>query len=153
MTKLDPSSMLLRARKRVLVVDDDLDAGNILAELIGAAGHQALLARTCEAALTQACEEAPDVVLLDRYVAGRDAWTLVYALRLIARTPLVVLATSGQGTVAACNHAREGGCDGFFRKPVRWSTLLAAIEGRRDPVAPDGFFATPAPVARSPRSM
>src|SRR3989442_1103189 len=84
---------------RVLIVEDDPDAGESLAILLGLYGHEAHVARDGPAALQEAQAHSPDVVLLDIGLPGMDGRELATRLRQQAaerRTLLVAVTGYGQ---------------------------------------------------------
>lgn len=60
------------AKRRVLVIDDHVDVGDSLAELLRLRGHEVEVARDGESGLSIASELRPDVVLLDIGLPGMD---------------------------------------------------------------------------------
>ena len=82
------------------------------------------------AALTEVAAEPFDAALLDLDLPGMDGIALARMLRTqgYTRPLLAVTARSEPGTEAAC---REGGFDGFLRKPVTAAMLRDALAAAR----------------------
>jgi DNA-binding response OmpR family regulator len=107
---------------RVLVVEDNADAGDAMRMLLEAGGHDVRVARTVADALA-ACNEHPiDLMLLDLTLPDGDG------LDVLARTsapPNVTLALTGWDEPATIARCRAAGCHDVLLKPVPARTLLA----------------------------
>jgi DNA-binding response OmpR family regulator len=66
-------SQALKGR-RILVVDDDVDATELLGELLGIAGGEVAVAHDAEAALALTASFAPHVALVDIELSGMDGF-------------------------------------------------------------------------------
>ena len=128
------------AARRVLVVDDNVDSADSLAELLALAGHDAQPVYSAQAALDRA-RTFGDVVLLDIGLPEMDGYEVARRLRAEGG-PRVLIAVTGYGQEADLRLAREAGFDDHVTKPVdfaRLQQLLLDLGG--DPPAPR---ATPA---------
>jgi CheY-like chemotaxis protein len=82
----------------ILVVDDDDDFREALAEILTSAGYPAEQAENGEVALRRIGEEAPGVVLLDLKMPVLDGWGVVERMRKDPRTahiPILILSAYG----------------------------------------------------------
>ncbi len=113
----------------VLIVDDNVDAAALLAELVARDGHRVELAHDGPAALAAAVASRPDVVVLDLGLPVMDGWEVAAQLRrrLGAAAPVVVGVT-GYGQDQDRARSREAGFLHHFVKPVDPADLLAALE-------------------------
>jgi CheY-like chemotaxis protein len=119
--KSDPPS-------RVLVVDDNIDAAEMIAELLQLTGHQPLVAHDGPSALAAAQESVPDVVLLDIGLPGMNGYEVAKQMRAIPRLQRVILiAVTGYGHESDRNKTREAGFDHHLVKPVKPDHLLELI--------------------------
>jgi two-component system CheB/CheR fusion protein len=87
-----------RPRRRILVVDDNLDTARSAALLLEMAGHTVEMAHDGFAALKAAKSFQPEVVVLDLGLPGLDGYQVAEALRAdsdFARTRLIALAAPG----------------------------------------------------------
>ena len=119
-----------RAR-RVLVVDDNVDAAQTLALLLAMDGHEVKTAADGIEAL--ACAEVwpPDVALLDLGMPRMNGYDLCRALR--ARkdgAALLVVAVSGWGQEQDRQRTAAAGFDGHMVKPVRYEQLVALLSAQ-----------------------
>jgi signal transduction histidine kinase/CheY-like chemotaxis protein len=115
---------------RVLIVDDNVDAAALLAELVGRAGHDVHVEHDGPAALAAAEALHPDVAVLDLGLPVMDGWEVATLLRrrLGPAAPAVVGVT-GYGQERDRARSREAGFIDHLVKPVDPAELLAALEG------------------------
>ena len=107
---------------RVLIVDDELDIRETIAELLRLEGHEPFEAADGEQALVRCRQLRPDLVLLDLMMPGMNGWDFRKAqLRdpAIAAIPVVV--------VSAVARNRDIPADGFLQKPFGLDDLLALV--------------------------
>jgi DNA-binding response OmpR family regulator len=106
----------------VLVVDDETDIREAVAELLADEGYQVLDAADGEEALRKARAFHPDVVLLDLMMPGMNGWEFCAQRKGdpdLASIPVIVLSALGrvQGIDAA----------GYLQKPFELDDLLTAV--------------------------
>lgn len=106
-------------RRRVLVVDDNVDSAESLALVLRAAGHDVRVAYNGRAALEAADKLRPEVVFLDIGLPLLDGYQVARVLR---RRPgmrhALLLALTGYGQEDDRRRAREAGFDHYIVKPV-----------------------------------
>jgi CheY-like chemotaxis protein len=110
---------------RVLVIDDNQDAAESIAELLGELGHQVVVAHDATSALRLARQLKPNVCLVDIGLPGMDGYELARQLRasgdLAAGARLVAL--TGYGRDPDRRLSFEAGFDNHVVKPVSLETL------------------------------
>ncbi|HET7365068.1 MAG TPA: response regulator [Burkholderiales bacterium] len=111
-------------RRRILVVDDNIDAGQSLAMLLRELGHDVQVAHDGNAALEAVRINRPQLVLLDLSMPGVDGYRVVMRLKSDPQLTRVrfVAVTGSQGDEARCR-CREAGFDEYLVKPVAFATL------------------------------
>ena len=120
---------------RVLVVDDNADAAQMLAALLEVQGHAVSVEYDGRGALARARSEHPDVLLLDIGLPDMDGYELARRLRAQpenAGATLVALTGYGQNQDRAA--ARQAGFDHYLVKPAdlnEVNDVLAQAEARR----------------------
>ena len=115
-------------QRTVLVVDDDRQLCELLAELLTEAGYAVQCADDGEAAWTELQRSAPDVVLSDIKMPRLGGIDL--ASRLVSggyMTPIILM--------SAGHHDWAGISASFIRKPFNFDHLLATIAAVLDPPA------------------
>ncbi len=118
------------AARRVLIVDDNADAANSLAMLLGLRGHETQVAFSARAALERIESFHPEVVLLDIGLPEINGYEL--ARRLRARPTLQgvrIVALTGFAQPEDQQRARSAGFDGHVVKPVSLSALEHVLAG------------------------
>lgn len=112
------------ASRRVLVVDDNLDAAEGLAMLLQLKGHEVVTAYDGEGAIDRAREFAPEVVLLDIGLPRLDGFEVARRLREeFPQREMLLVALTGYGQERDRLRAREAGFDHHLLKPVRLEML------------------------------
>jgi PAS domain S-box-containing protein len=115
-------------RRRVLLVDDNPDAAETLAELLRSAGHQVFVAHDGPTALAQAHAFRPHVALLDIGLPVMDGYELARKLRSsLPAAPLRLVALTGYGQEHDRRRSLEAGFAEHLVKPVEGTQLLAAV--------------------------
>ena len=119
---------------RLLVVDDNVDALEVLREGLEAAGHTVTVAHDGPSAIEAAADIAPEVAILDIGLPGMDGYELARRLRRLY--PLLgLIALTGYAQHSDIDAARRAGFDVHCSKPIRIAELLEQIERRRTLVA------------------
>jgi PAS domain S-box-containing protein len=116
-----------RAR-RVLVVDDNVDAASMLAALVRQLGHEVEIVHDGSAALQAAEGYRPEVILLDIGMPGMNGFEVARRLRELARIPAVrIVAVTGWGKAEDRERSLEAGFDMHLIKPVELSEIQRAL--------------------------
>jgi PAS domain S-box-containing protein len=114
--------------KRVLVVDDNVDAATTLQLLLKSLGHETCVVYDGLQALRMAVEFRPDIVLLDIGMPGLDGYEVARRLRALKRErPLRIVAITGWGQDDARARSREAGFDLHLVKPVDPGMLTSVL--------------------------
>jgi DNA-binding response OmpR family regulator len=113
--------MEIKATTAVLVVDDNQDLAENIAEILGLRGFAATIAGSAEEALPKALPVGPDLLVTDFRLPGIDGAELVRQVRERRRDvrAVVISAYTDDRTIAA---ARDAGAD-FLPKPVDFAAL------------------------------
>jgi DNA-binding response OmpR family regulator len=112
-------------KKRILVVEDDDALGWMLGDNLAFEGFEVRLAADGHAALHAAREFAPDLVILDVMLPGRDGFELVGLLRQGGATPIIFLTARGQK--ADKLKGLKLGADDYVTKPFDVEELMARV--------------------------
>ncbi len=118
----DESSASQVASKRILIVDDNIDAATCLAQLLAVEGHNVKTAYTPGEALVQASAFNPEVVLLDIGLPEMDGYTVAARLR-DSGSKAVLVAVTGYGQIEDILRGRAAGFTGHLVKPVALDAL------------------------------
>jgi len=119
----------LGTSRRVLVVDDNQDALEVLADLLALLGHQVRTAADGPSAITAATEFLPDIVLCDIGLPLMDGYEVVADLSArpaFARTRFIALTGYGRDDDRERSHA--AGFHAHLVKPFDLARLAALLE-------------------------
>jgi PAS domain S-box-containing protein len=120
------------ARRRILVVDDNVDAAKSLARVLNRLYDQEVrVAHDGPAAIENSLEFLPEVVLLDIGMPGMDGYEVARRLRGRPETEgAVLVALTGWGQEADRRKSKEAGIDHHLIKPADPEDLLRLIQGQ-----------------------
>jgi two-component system CheB/CheR fusion protein len=126
------ASMVRTEARRVMVVDDYLDALMGAAQLLRALGYEVRGALDGLKALSCAAEFRPDVALIDLSLPGLDGFAVARRLRALPATrDTLLIAMTGWATKEHERRAHDAGFDLHLVKPVSVDVLTSALEGAR----------------------
>jgi len=120
--------------RRVLIVDDNRDAADSLALLLGLEGHEERVAYAGRPAIEVAHEFKPEVAILDLGLPDLSGYDVARLLRqdpALARVELIAL--TGWGQEEHRRRALEAGFDHHVTKPVDLEQLGHLLGGPRAP--------------------
>ena len=115
---------------RILVVDDDADVRIGTARLLEKAGYIVDQVADGEAALQAIRQQRPDLVLLDRDLAGMDG---LEVCRRIKQDPAyaeiaVIMVSAVYAESSHQAESLESGADGYIARPIENRELLARVQ-------------------------
>ena len=117
-------ALAVRPAARVLVVDDEAEVRQAIAELLMEEGHEVTVAADAAEALSRLrAGPAPDLVLTDLRMPGMNGWELATAIK--ARYPGVRV-----GLITGClaqlppTPSQQAAVDFVLEKPVDFQSLL-----------------------------
>jgi signal transduction histidine kinase len=114
-------------KRRILVVDDNVDAAEALAELLRDYGHDVRAVHDGPSAIEQAGLHRPDIVLLDIGMPGFDGYEVARRMRTELGLTSTLVAVTGYGEARHRRQSRDAGFDQHVTKPVdvrKLETLL-----------------------------
>ena len=112
--------------RSVLIVEDDLNIGKLIKNLL--AGHEIETEMATDGlmALERLGQSTPGLVILDLALPLVDGWEVLNTLRQAGRAvPVIIVTAHGQGEGA--NRALAAGADRFFEKPFEPTQLIEAV--------------------------
>lgn len=108
---------------KILVVDDDVELGSMLVQLLCAEGFSATHATEGGAALRRISEQAFDLMILDIMMPHMDGLELLRCIRIKHRLPVLMLTARGDDNDRI--HGLELGADDYLAKPFNARELVA----------------------------
>jgi len=117
------------ATRRILVADDFPESANALAKLLRADGNEVEIAQDGFEALDAAAKFRPQIVVLDIAMPKLNGYDTA---RIIREQPwgkqMILIAMTGWGQQQDRRRAKEAGFDAHLTKPVKYESLLAALD-------------------------
>jgi PAS domain S-box-containing protein len=126
----DPALAPSSGGRRVLVVDDDLDAAESLAGVVTLLGHAVEVAHDGPSAIEKARELSPDVVLCDLGLPGMSGLEVARALRATGRAGIQLVAVSGYVQPEEVQRALDAGFDMHVAKPADPAAVERLLSAR-----------------------
>jgi CheY-like chemotaxis protein len=116
--------------RRILLVDDNVDAMEMMAFLLAEMGYEAHTTADAGNLVQMAQELRPDVIVLDIGLPGVDGYELA---RMLKRHPQLaairLVAHTGYGSPEDRRKAQEAGFDAHLVKPAELEDLEKALQG------------------------
>ncbi|MDC0740099.1 hybrid sensor histidine kinase/response regulator [Polyangium mundeleinium] len=113
--------------RRVLVVDDNIDAAETMAALLETLGHEVSVAHDGEAALEAVSNGHPEIVLLDIGLPRMDGYEVCKRLRDDGTLRPFIVAVTGYGQAEDRARALEAGFDAHLVKPASFDAIQAVL--------------------------
>ncbi|MBA3453507.1 MAG: response regulator [Deltaproteobacteria bacterium] len=116
------------ASLRTVVIDDNEDARELVAELLRSRGHEVFTAEDGHQGLAMIRKHRPDVALVDLGLPGIDGVSLVHELR--AQCPDLctrLVALTGYGHTGDVQRTKDAGFDAHLVKPASAAAILASL--------------------------
>ncbi len=119
-----------------LIVEDNPDAAQMLADYVRMVGHGVVVAHDGEEGVAMARRHHPDVILMDIGLPKIDGWTAAASLRADAGfKDTVMIAMSGYCQPSDYQKSLDAGFDLHLPKPANLSEVLDYLETRQIPGA------------------
>jgi CheY-like chemotaxis protein len=134
MATIDTLKTQQDAKRRVLVVEDNLDSVHSMAMLLKMMGHQVEFAINGFAALDVARRFSPEVVLLDIGLPDFKGYDIARQLKWepgFERTRIIAL--TGRPMDEVRQKALDAGCEQVFAKPIDPAVLEELLAGGAGP--------------------
>jgi two-component system CheB/CheR fusion protein len=127
-TAARPTAATATRQRRVLIIEDHIDAAESLQLLLEMEGHEVKIANDGQAGLALAKTFVPEIVLCDLGLPGMDGFAVARAVR--AESSLrdrYLVAISGYARPEDIKQSRAAGFDNHLAKPVSLAALHAAF--------------------------
>jgi GAF domain-containing protein/DNA-binding NarL/FixJ family response regulator/anti-sigma regulatory factor (Ser/Thr protein kinase) len=113
-------------RGRILVIDDEKEIGDVLADLLVRDGHQVVVTTSGEAGLERLAREPFDLVITDLGMPGLSGWEVARLAKQI-RAGIPVAMVTGWGDRIDPAEAEARGVDCVLAKPFKRDTVREAV--------------------------
>jgi CheY-like chemotaxis protein len=131
---------------RLMIVDDNPDAGTSLGMLLRLAGHTVVVHQSGFAALEALEEFAPDAMILDLRMPGMSGLQLAERVRASSSwSALPLIAVSANAREDDRQSSKVAGIDYHFGKPTNAGELLQVLADLGEDLAAGGGYGTTKP--------
>jgi len=116
-------------KKRILIVEDDLDNALLVRLLLERENFDVLTAENGENGIAVTKKEHPDLIVLDLDMPVMDGWMMIEKIKEdknAADIPIVVV--TAHLLPDEKSKAFDAGCDGYVLKPFHVKELIAEIK-------------------------
>jgi len=114
-------------QRRLLLVDDNADALQAMAELCRMHGYACTVASDGPQGLAAAIDQPPEIAIVDIGLPGLDGFGLASELRQRYGPDMTLIAISGYSTQDTRLRAKQAGFDDFLVKPIDMHALLLRL--------------------------
>jgi DNA-binding response OmpR family regulator len=121
-------------KRRILVVDDDRDHAESIADILAMHGHEVAMAHTGEDAVRRFAESEFDLTLMDVKLPGMNGIEAFFELRRQRADARVIMMT-GFSVEQLLSQAMVHGAHGVLYKPLAIANLLRAVSEMPDRAA------------------
>lgn len=112
-------------KRPILLIDDDRDMAEMLAEYLGPEGYIVHLRYSAQSGLERAKEGGLVLIILDVMLPDQNGFSVLHEIRQQSRIPVIMLTT--RAAVPDKVRALEAGADDYIPKPFTPVELLARI--------------------------
>ncbi len=116
-------------KKRILIVEDEVELADLLSRLLRNAGYEVLTAFDGQEGLNRAHEEKPNLIIADIMMPVLDGRQMTRLLKFdkdFERTPIILLTALAQEKDRQLGE--EVGADAYIVKPFETEDLLREIK-------------------------
>lgn len=111
---------------KILMVDDELDACEVISYFLGRRGYDVITTNSAEEALSKLSTEKPELILLDILMPGMDGIECLRKIREINKEVPVIMVTCITN-IDTAKQAMELGATDYLTKPLGYNALETAI--------------------------
>lgn len=115
----------LNNMKKVLIIEDDLDAANVLEAYLKKDRFHTMIASDGQRGLELALSWRPDIILLDIMLPNLSGTEILLALRRKSETPVIMVTAIGEGIDKIS--ALHFGADDYVVKPYNPGEVVARV--------------------------
>jgi CheY-like chemotaxis protein len=122
-------SALPGGQRRILIVDDNVDAAESLGELLKVCGHDIHIAHDGASAISEALRLRPEAVILDIGLPAMNGYEVAQRLRLdVGLNASLLVALTGYAEDSDRISAQKAGFDHYFAKPLDINKLVSVLD-------------------------
>jgi two-component system sensor histidine kinase ChiS len=113
----------------VLVIDDEPETAEMIAEMIRLTGNDVILSNGGTTAITQIAKENPDIIILDVMMPELSGLDILGYIRRDPRLEHIpVIVVSALSRPEDIQRGMQAGAESYLTKPVAYRDLKAAVQ-------------------------
>lgn len=115
---------------KILLIDDELDALNVLKNLLHHTGHDIIMACGGDEGLAKAKQDMPDVILLDILMPDMNGHEVIKKLKknkITKAIPVIMISAREDARLGPITLSKEEGAVEYITKPIQLEILLSVI--------------------------
>ncbi len=120
--------MQFMSKKRVLVVEDNMDTYELVRFILEKRGYETFLAMNGRDGVNAAIKQKPDLIIMDLSMPQMDGWT---ATKIIKEEPstssIPLIALTAHALPSDRKRALDAGCDEYLTKPMDIDELVETV--------------------------
>ena len=125
--------MRSKVRRRILIVEDNVDAREALREALEMVGHEIFEAGSGAGGVESALANRPDVALIDIGLPGFDGYEVARRIRSASEARgMTLIALTGYGLPEDRQRAEQAGFDAHFVKPLDFEELTSMLNAHEE---------------------
>lgn len=114
-------------KKRILIIDDDIEIGDSMRFALEATGYEVQIARNGNYGLALAERDNPNLIVLDMMMPKRSGFLVLETLRQANSYPVrIIMVTANEGARHRA-YAEQLGVDEYLKKPFPMELLLETV--------------------------
>src|SRR5215210_7185696 len=113
---------------RILIVEDSPDNMKLFRTILGLKGHDVTGLAGGDGLLAAIEEKAPELILMDIQLPGKDGFTLLQEIRASVSLHVRVIALTAHAMTGDRERALDAGFDGYITKPIDIRGLPEQVE-------------------------
>jgi CheY-like chemotaxis protein len=123
---------------RILIVEDSPDNMKLFRTILGLEGHEVYGLPGGEGLVSVIEREAPELVLMDIQLPGKDGFALLQEIRNSSSSKVRVVALTAHAMTGDKERALDAGFDGYITKPIDIRGFPDQVQRALSGQQPDG---------------
>jgi CheY-like chemotaxis protein len=116
-------------KKRILVVEDNMDTYELVRFILEKNGYETFLAVNGREGVNMAIQQKPDLIVMDMSMPEMDGWTATSFIKHDAQTSSIpLIALTANALPGDRQRAMDAGCNEYITKPMDLGELVEAIQ-------------------------
>ncbi len=116
-------------KKRILVVEDNMDTYELVRFILEKNGYDTFLAVNGRDGVNAAIKQIPDLIIMDLSMPEMDGWTAIGLIKKDERTSSIPLLTlTAHALPGDRQRAMDAGSDEYITKPMDLEDLVKSVD-------------------------